>query len=246
MRDVVFESVPTNTVWIFRKDGSVGSADFPTNAGKVPELQSPETVYIFDSMSGSTHEICHCAAKRIMFASYGSTYKQAGRELTKLGFTTPSKQEMERASEVLGRGRGSEKAVDVEWYFNHSGGALRPAFNLSPQDTKNSLVACSKLVKLDNILSIVGDDIPVSVCAAIAARTSLFSTVVATKHLKDLLDAVENEDYQSCEPKDHATLEALWDAYRVDNMQWQICSEFVFELLRENAGDKAQQFQAQT
>lgn len=236
--DIVFESVSTKLVWIFRKNGTVGTALHPATAFAVPELDMRDTIYIFDSAAGSAHEICDCAAQKAMWSSANTAnYRQSQKLLTPLVFITPNKSELQRACEVLGRGRGTPDEVDVQWYFDHTGGALRPPFKSNQTETLNRLEVWSRQVKLDNILTIV-EAVNSAVASGGDAPTSLFSTLIAPKHLQALPQPADGEEYSSCEPKDPAALHALMCAYMRNAVQWRICSEFVFGLLRTNAGDQ--------
>ena len=239
--DVVFESVSTRLVWIFRKDGTVGTAMHPANASTVPELNRRETIYLFDSAAGSVHDMCDCAAQKAMWSCVDANYRQSQKLLTPLVYITPNKLELQRACEIFGRGRGTPKEVDVEWHFDHSGGALRPPFKSYQTATLGRLEVSARQLNLD--------DIPRSINSALLSGggdpTSLFSTFIAAKHLEALPQPEDGEDYSTCEPKNATAKKALMCAYMRNTVQWHICSEYVFELLKTNGGRHIQDWNKQ-
>lgn len=185
----------------------------PATAFTVPELNRRESIYIFDSAPGSPHEMCDCAAQKAMWSSANAAnYRQSQKLLTPLVYIMPNKLELQRACELLGRGRDTPDAVDVDWYFDHTGGALRPPFKSSQEETLGRL-EIPKQVKLDNILSIVRGSVDTAVVSGGDAPTSLFSTLIGAQHLEALPQPVDGEDYCTCKPKDAAALKALMLAY---------------------------------
>lgn len=236
----MFESASAKTVWVFKPedDRKCYLVSFPASIMTVPELISADTVYIHDSMAHCREEMAKCAAKKIVWSSANSSnYAQTARDMVILCFPTPNKEELARACELFGR-----MDVDVQWCFAHSGGSLRNALKLRKEDVKQKLTKAAQEVKLDNIIKLVKGQVDPGIVYGRDAPTGLFTTQVSADHLANLPEAQDDEEYKTCRPTTDVAMDALTDAYRDTNVQWLLCSEYVFDLVRNFSGDEIQNF----
>jgi hypothetical protein len=106
---------------------------------------------------------------------------------------------------------------------------------LGQEELLQELKKTAEEVHVDNIIKIVKGHI-------ISGVTGLFTTQVSRKYLENLPETKDDEAYWTCQPTTDDALNALKDAYRDINVQWLVCTEYVFDLLRRCAGDHIQDF----
>lgn len=244
---VVYVSVENNTTCAFRSDGAVVPRPFPCTPTYTPELHFEDTILIYDGTTGGVEAVVG-KSRAIIFASANlmnckSVAKVVAAHLT---FVSPSFNEFSRAYQLFQSHEMHYEGVKVDhlWYFEHSGTSLRNMLK-NPEYVLSSLTVAAHCVKLDNLrsssLGKVDNDTP----------SSLFVTFLKSENLQYLLETpVEmaqldfKEVFQKMLNSSVQDIANLKKAYVFGNVEWNICSEYVYDLIQKYSEDKIEDFNA--
>eukprot|EP01031_Cornospumella_fuschlensis_P026868 gene26868-32471_t len=234
-RHCVYENVVDNRVWVFRSDGVCRDFSGPANHDNCPELNDPNTAYLFDAKAGpGSREPIECKAWLAVFSSANAdALKQTSRaEVLPLTFITPGEKELRDAQVAFGA------SFDSAAQYDNFGGRLRWAFDSSSEGTEQIIATAVENLKIHKLRSLMNNDFEYTIGSSHAAPTSLFSTFLDPKR-ELALNHCEAYPLADATAQTAKRIALLIDLYRTRNVIWFVSSNKIFaKILRKHDEEK--------